>query len=297
MNTADLQLFIRISETGSITASANQQGITTAAASSALKRLEKQLGTQLFIRTTRQLRITHAGEQFLFHCRQALHALNQGVLATKQQDGEIAGQLRLSVPSDLGRNTLLPWIDEMLVKHPLLSIDLTLADSLSDFYLDSVDAALRYGKPQDSTKVAFHIASLARITCASPQYLAVHKAPQTPSELVAHQCLIYRLNGRPFNQWHYRQGSIDHNIKVAGNRLSNDTDIIKRWALAGMGIAYRSQLDINESLQASTLIPLLEQYPSPNVELYLVCPSREQVTPAIIALRELLRKKCLSIVK
>lgn len=291
MNTSDINLFIRIVETGSITKVAKQQGLTTAAVSSALKRLEKQLDLQLLIRTTRQLRITPQGEQFLFHCRQALRTLEQGRISAQQLQGQIGGKLRLSISSDLGRNSALPWIDELLDLHPSLSIDLSAGDSLSDFYFDQIDVALRYGKPQDSTMVSFHIATLERITCASPSYLSTFGEPMHPDDLRAHNCLLHRKNGRLFNHWEYMDNAKSCNIKVEGNRISNDTDIVRRWAISGKGIAYRSQIDVRSDLHNGTLVEVLPQYPSPSIELHLVCPSSKQVSPAVIELRELLRKK------
>lgn len=291
MNLSDLQLFIRIVETGSLTETANQLNITTAGVSSALKRLEKNLEVQLFIRSTRQLRITPQGEQFLFHCRQALNSLEQGRLSAHQTQGNVTGKLRLSVSSDLGRNTLLPWIDELLEEHPLLSIDLTVGDSVSDFFLEQVDIALRYGKPEDSSMVSFKIATVKRITCAAPDYILEHGEPITPEQLTTHNCLLYRRAGRFFDQWHYSNLTNTYKIKVESNRVSNDTDIVKRWAVAGKGIAYRSYIDIYSELKNGQLVQLLPNYESPTVELHLICPSREQITPAVIALRELLRSK------
>ncbi len=81
-------------------------------------------------------------------------------------------------------------------------------------------------------------------------------------------------------------------MKVGSNRVSNDTDIVRRWAIAGKGIAYRSQIDISSDLRNGKLIQLLSGFQSPPVELYLLCPSRKQVTPAVIAFREMLREKC-----
>jgi DNA-binding transcriptional LysR family regulator len=294
MNTSDINLFIRIVETGSITEVAKQQGLTTAAVSSALKRLEKQLDLQLLIRTTRQLRITPQGEQFLFHSRQALRTLEQGRISAHQLQGRISGKLRLSISSDLGRNSALPWIDELLDLHPSLSIDLSVGDSLSDFYLDQVDVALRYGKPQDSTMVSFHIATLKRVTCASPSYLSTFGEPLHPDDLRQHNCLLHRRSGRLFNHWEYMDNAKACNIKVEGNRVSNDTDIVRRWAISGKGIAYRSQIDVMSDLRDGSLVEVLPLYQSPPVELHLICPSSKQVSPAVIELRELLRKKLVS---
>ncbi|CAK2734013.1 LysR family transcriptional regulator [Vibrio crassostreae] len=291
MNTSDLNLFIRIVETGSITETANQLSLTPPAVSSALKRLEKQLDVQLLIRTTRQLRITPQGEQFLFHCRQALASLEQGRIAAHQTSGKVSGNLRLSVSSDLGRNTIIHWIEELLDEHPLLSIDLTVGDSISDFFLDQVDMVLRYGKPEDSSMVSFHIATMNRITCASPEYISKHGKPSHPSDLKAHNCLLHRRVGRLFNSWEYADHTGSYKVKVDSNRVSNDTDIVRRWAVSGKGIAYRSQIDIHSDLESGQLIQILSEFESPSVELNLICPSREQVSPAVIAFRELLRKK------
>lgn len=292
MNTSDLNLFIRIAESGSITESAKQLSITPAAASLALRRLEKQLDIQLFIRTTRQLRITTEGEQFLFHCRLALESIEQGRLSAHQLQGKIGGELRFSVSSDLGRNIVLPWIDEIMDQHPSLSINLNVGDSLSNFFLDQVDVALRYGKPEDSTMISFHIATIRRVTCASPAYISEFGEPSHPEDLRKHNCLLYKLDRRLFDNWEYMDNSGSYKIKVSSNRVSNDTDIVRRWAVAGKGIVHRSQIDIASDLRSGELVQLLSDFQSPPVQLYLLCPSRKQVTPAVIMFREILREKC-----
>ncbi|MGR5066620.1 LysR substrate-binding domain-containing protein [Photobacterium sp. DNB22_13_2] len=270
--------------------------LTPAAVSSALKRLEKQLEVQLLIRTTRQLRITPQGEQFLFHCRKALESLDQGRIAAHQTQGTVSGTLRLSVSSDLGRNILLPWIDEFLEEHPLLSIDLTVGDFISDFFLEQVDIALRYGKPEDSTMISFHIATMKRVTCASPAYISTYGELTHPEKLREHNCLLHRRAGRLFNNWAYKDDIGSYKIKVNSNRVSNDTDIVRRWAVSGKGIAYRSQIDVHSALSSGQLLQLLPDFESPSIELNLICPSREQVSPAVIAFRELLRRKVAQIV-
>jgi DNA-binding transcriptional LysR family regulator len=296
MNTSDLNLFIRIVETGSITEAANQLNITPAAVSSALKRLEKQLDLQLFIRTTRQLRITSQGEQYLYHCRQALQSLEQGRIAAHQMQGKISGTLRLSVSSDLGRNIVLSWIDELVDLHPSLLVDLTVGDSLSDFFLDQVDVALRYGKPKDSTMVSFHIATMNRITCASPDYIVNFGSLSHPDDLRKHNCLLYRRKGSLFSNWEYKDGSGSYRVKVDGNRVSNDTDIVRRWAVSGKGIANRAEIDVVADLRNGKLVALLPDFQPPTVQLHLICPSRKQVSPAVIAFRELLRERAAQIV-
>ena len=292
MNTADLTLFVRTADTGSITAAASQLDITPAAASAALKRLENQLDAQLFIRSTRQLRITAEGERFLLHCRQALAALDEGRASLQSLSGKIAGELRLSVSSDLGRNVVLPWLDEVMDQHPELSLHLSVSDSLSDFYMDRVDVALRYGEPEDSSMVAFHIAQMERIVCTSPGYIQQLGEPTTPQELKHHNCLLYRLRSRVFDSWEFVGPNENYKIKVSGDRDSDDADIVRRWAVAGKGIAFKSRLDMAADLQAGRVVQLLQGFPSIPASIYLVCPSRKQVTPAVLLLRDMLRERC-----
>ncbi len=305
MNTADLELFVRTADFGNITAAAVQLDMSPAAASAALKRLEKHLGTELFIRSTRQLRITAEGERFLLHCRQALSSLDDAKASITEMKGEIAGEVRLSVSSDLGRNLILPWLDEVMDNNPKLSFQLSIGDSLADFYMDKVDVALRYGQPEDSTMVAFKLATVDRVICASPGYIATYGSPKKPEDLLQHNCLLYQLGNKTYNQWELlsknndemisdTDGSIKSRskIKVSSNRMCNDGDIVKRWAVAGKGIALKSRLDLSHDLNAGRVIELMPDYYVEPTSLWLICPSRKQVTPAILLLRDLLREKC-----
>ncbi len=302
MNVSDLTLFVRTADNQSITAAARQLDISTAAASAALKRLEKQLGVELFIRSTRQLRITAAGERFLSHCQDALGALEAGKQSLNTLQGQVAGEMRLSVSSDLGRNVILPWLDELMEAHPKLSVALIVGDSLADFYMERVDVALRYGKPEDSSMVAFKIATLKRIVCASKDYLNKMGTPTHPNELTQHNCLLYRVDNRLYDHWPFKntdsvsdqsgkKKGAEFSIKVKGNRESNDADLVRRWCVSGKGIAFKSQLDMASDLQNNRLVEVLKAFSKEDLDLYLICANRQQVTPAVLLLRDLLREK------
>jgi DNA-binding transcriptional LysR family regulator len=292
MNIQDLTLFVRTAQTCNITASALQLEMSPAAASAALKRLEKQLGVQLFIRSTRKLRITAEGERYLLHCTEALAALEKGKASLNQMQGKIAGEVRLSTSSDLGRNIVLPWLDEVMDVYPELSIQLNVGDSLADFFHDKVDMALRYGEPEDSSLVAFLIAKIDRVVCASPAYLAQHGEPKHPSELTQHNCLLYRFADRAYDTWPFADHTGKYAVKVSGNRLSNDADVVHRWVVAGRGITMKSRLDMAADLRKGNVVELLPDFTSPPISLWLICPNRTQVTPAMLMLRDMLRSKC-----
>lgn len=292
MNIQDLTLFVRTAQTCNITASALQLDMSPAAASAALKRLEKQLGVQLFIRSTRKLRITAEGERYLLHCTDALTALEKGKASLNEMQGKIAGEIRLSASSDLGRNIVLPWLDEVMDAYPELAIQLNVGDNLADFYHDKVDMALRYGEPEDSSLVAFHIAKIDRVVCASPDYLAEYGEPNHPNELSQHNCLLYRISERVYDTWPFADNTGKYDVKVAGNRLSNDADVVHRWVVAGKGITMKSRLDMAADLRSGHVVELLNHFNSPPINLWLICPNRTQVTPAMLMLRDFLRSKC-----
>ncbi|GAA4649766.1 LysR family transcriptional regulator [Kistimonas scapharcae] len=295
MNTGDLALFVHTADSGSITRAAELLDMSTAAASAALKRLEKQLGIPLFIRSTRQLRITAEGERFLVYCREALTSLEAGRASMHALEGKVAGELRVSAPSDLGRNLLLDWIDEIMEEHPDLSINVLLGDSIADFYLDRVDLAIRYGNQPDSSMVAFKLATIERIVCASPAYLARFGMPAKPNDLLKHNCLLFQLNNRLNDVWEFtaqQKGKLEHfKVRVSSTRCANDGDVVRRWTVAGKGISFKSRLDMAVDLCAGRVVRILPEYQSSGVDLNLICPTRQQITPAVLLLRDRFRVK------
>ncbi len=292
MKLEDLDLFVRTADSGNITAAARELDISPAAASAAIKRLEQQIDNSLFIRSTRKLRLTAAGERFLPHCRRVLSELIEAKQTLAQDKTQLSGSLKISVSSDFGRNLLLPWLDEFMQQHPLLSISLNASDSLSDFYRDRVDIALRYGKPEDSSLVAFPICESDRVVCASPSYIERFGQPKHPNDLAEHNCLLYLLGDRTYDLWSFKDDQGLMRIRVQGNRICNDADLVHRWAVSGQGIAFKSRLDMAEDLQAGNVIELLPKYSTEPASLWLICPSRKQVTPAVLMFRDMLRQRC-----
>ncbi|MCU8000653.1 LysR family transcriptional regulator [Shewanella sp. SM95] len=288
----DLALFVRVADCGNISAAAAEMDISAASASAAIKRLEKQLDTSLFIRTTRSLRLTVQGERYLIHCRRALSDLALGEQAIASDKGKISGTLSLSVSSDFGRNLFVPWLDEFLLDFPQLQVRLHLGDNISSFYHDKIDVAVRYGKPQDSNQVAFPICSVDRVLCASPEYLATFGVLNSLEQLVEHNCLFYKLDDRTHDQWLFRRDGQEFKVRVTGNRSANDAEIARRWAVAGKGLVFKSSLDLADDLISGRLVRLLPEYKGEPVDLYLVCPGREHVTPVVLLLREMLRQRC-----
>ncbi|MBE8593820.1 LysR family transcriptional regulator [Pseudomonas sp. MAFF 301449] len=289
----DLEVFVRTADTGSLSAAARGLGLTPAAASIALKRLETRLGIRLLARSTRSMRLTEEGKRYLDSVREALAALADGEQALRQHSQGLTGLLQLAAPSDFGRNVVLGWLDAFKVEHPNIRLQLLLNDSNADLFRDTVDIALRFGVPRDSSLVALPVVpDHQRIACASPEYLARNGTPTTPTQLAQHSTLRYMRQGRANSTWFFRQGSELQEVDVTGDYLSDDGEIVRRWALAGHGIAYKANLDIARDLKAGRLVHLLPDWQGEPTPFNLMCPHRLQVSERVKVLHRFLQVRC-----
>jgi len=285
----DLEIFVATAEHGSLSAAARQLDLSPAVASAGLKRLEADLDTALFVRTTRSMRLTLAGERLLARSKALLDGLREAEDELRAGQGGIEGQLQISMPSDLGRHVVLPWLNEFQLRHPGVSLRLQLTDRVADIYREPVDIGLRLGIPAESSMVALPLLEdNRRVLCAAPSYLARHGMPASPHELVGHNCLCFMLDEAVNDRWRFRQGGEEIEVAVRGDRVADDSEIVRRWALAGVGICYRSRIDVHQDLASGKLRLLLPDWEGSNVPLYMVLASRKQVSPAVRVLREFL---------
>lgn len=286
---ADLELLLRTAELGSLTAAAKALDLSPAGASAAIKRLEAQWGVALFVRSTRSLRLSAEGERLLPHFRQALDAIAAArELASGTRRGAVLqGELQVALPSDLGRNVLLPHLEAFQQRHPQLALRLHLSDRNADLMRAPVDLALRYGAPSDSAQVALPLLPHnRRLLVASPAYIARNGLPASAAELAQHEALRFMLRDELPKSWRLQIGGHWEDVPVQGRHSANDGELVKRWALAGIGIAYKSQLDVHAELRSGQLQHLHPDWLGEPSPLYLVVPGRRQLTPAARALRD-----------
>ena len=297
MQLADLQVILKVAKFRSITDAAASLNMQTATASAAIKRVERALGADLFIRTTRSLRLSSAGERYIPHCQQALDMLNQAKQHVKDDLDIVDGELRIGISSDLGRNVVIPWLDEFMQTHSAVSLKVNLSDSNIDFYRDSIDIALRYGSPTDSNMYGFKVCNVPRLLCASPDYLARQGIPQHPHDLVTYHGLFYQISDIIYDVWHFSHNDEKFKVKMRGNRAGNDGDLVRRWCVAGHGLATKSALDVASHLLSGELVNVLPEYHPTTTELWIICPSRQSITPAVRLLRDTFRTKCQAILQ
>lgn len=295
-NIKDLRIFIEICRLGSLSACAREMDLSRAVVSASLKRLESELDTILLVRSTRKLRITSRGKHFLEKCRSAVELLDEAYANIHQEDPDFSGTIRLSAPSDLGRNILLPWLDEFLVSHPKLDVVLELSDSLADLYGYPVDLALRYGEPRDSSLIAIPISTRNRILlCASPDYIRIHGAPRSPDQLQHHNCLCQGLNETIHDKWPLDGHPLA--LAVSGDRRCKDGDVTRRWAVESRGIALKAFLDVAPDLLSGRLVEIDVGWGNPEFPLYLLCAERRLLSPMVQAMAKHFKERASSLLQ
>ncbi|WED23723.1 LysR substrate-binding domain-containing protein [Vibrio sp. JC009] len=295
----DLQVVLKVAELNSITHAAVKLDISTPTASNAIKRVEKTLGVELFVRTTRSIRLSNAGERYIRKCEEALHLLEQANKQLKNDEDVIDGDLRISVSSDLGRNLVAPWLNEFLSVHPDLGVRFCLSDSVKDFYQEPIDAALRYipeGSLDESYFYGNKVCDVPHLLCASPEYLEKHGTPQSPDDLSEHNGLFYQLYDVPHDVWIFEKDNKKYKVKISSKHLANDGDLVRRWCVAGQGLAIKSCLDVSDELLSGKLVNVMPDFKPVSTELWLVSPSRQSITPAVKYFGEMVKTKCGNII-
>ena len=296
----DLQVFVSAADNGSFSEAARQLEMSPVVASAVIKRLETSLGVRLFERSTRQIRLSDAGKRLLPHAKEALQALSVGELSLVDESASLnallTGTIRLSLPSDLGRSSLVGWIDDFIAsqgdKAPV-ALELRISDRLSNMLQQPVDFAIRYGVPEDSGFIALPIdLTNRRVLCASPAYLARKGTPKKLSELQQHNCLRFVMNDVVHSKWRFNEVREAQVFEAYGNRIADDAGMVRQWALEGLGIAYKSWLDIAPDVASGKLSIVLPQLHGELAPLYFLAVSKQKISNGIRRLVATLAERC-----
>jgi DNA-binding transcriptional LysR family regulator len=281
-----VRLFLDAAQLGSFSAAGRKQGMSPAAASASIQRLEASLQVKLFERTTRQLRLTEEGRLYRHFSEQAMALMAEAESSLHAGTGSVRGMVKISAPSDLGRNVLMPMLDAFGLQHPEVQYALTLSDNTSNMVQDDIDLALRYGQLADSDMVARVLAPSRRVVCAAPSLIAQTGGPVLPEDLADLPTLVLVTALGPMQDWRYcSNDNADERLSVRVRRTqqSNDGEIIRKWAIAGQGYAYKSILDISDDLRCGRLATVLDEYFTDSAPLNILY-HRNRYQPPRIAL-------------
>ncbi|ETT03423.1 LysR family transcriptional regulator [Providencia sp. PROV188] len=274
MQMGSIELFCLTVETGSFTAAANAAGVTPAAVSRSVGRLEKRLQARLFVRTTRSMRTTDTGQQYYLDCR---NALNQLIEAESKISGEHqipVGILRISVPTLYAHYRLLPRLNQFCSRYPQLKINLEVSNENIDFSEDNYDVAIRGSELHDSGLIARRLEDAELIIVAAPSYLQQHSTPHALSDLMHHECIQYSLpsSGRKI-PWTFRSQGNVVKIETTG-RLLCQQDFLATLTLVknGAGLMQVYRFTVEQELQRGELVEVLQEYAGTTRPFILIYP-------------------------
>lgn len=254
-----IQSFVRVVETGSFSAVARKHNTTQPTISKQIAALEDYLDVQLLTRSTRKLQLTPEGERFFAHCQVVLDAAVAAEASVGQRQ-KPAGTLRVSCPVAFGEHQVMPYIKGFLDRYPEITLDLTLSDRFVDFVEDGTDLAIRIGQINDPTLVAHRIGMTHRVTVGAASYFCDRSEPQTPQELVNHNCIVYTRLALD-NKWHFQHpmhGATQ--VMVKGNLQVDNSTAMREAVLSGLGIAVGAVWLFGDLIQAASLSVILKEY-------------------------------------
>lgn len=288
---ADMQMFVKVVESASISAAAERLEVAKSAVSRRLAELEARLGVQLLQRTTRRLNLTDSGRSFYERCLRILADLEEAEIAVSQAHGALSGKLRVALPLSFGLLHLVPVINAFAAAHPELEFDLDFNDRQVDLMQEGFDLAVRVAHLSDSSLIARRIAVVRHMVCASPGYLEQRGTPSTPDDLLTHACLGYSNLANP-GLWAYTDAQDKRaRIQVPITLKANNGDFLQRAAIAGQGIIMQPTFYVSEAICSGDLVPILCNYRWPEVNAYAMYPPTRHLSTRVRALVDFLVEK------
>lgn len=278
-----IEALVLAMEHGSFAAAAAPLKVTPAIVGRRIDALEKELGLRLLHRSTRRLVLTEEGAVYLEHCQKMLSELRLAESAISQGRFKATGHLIVSAPAAFGRKHVAPYGPTFLHQHPTLKISFNLSDGVVDLVREGYDMSIRIGGTIDPGFVAIKLASNKRVVCGTPDYFAKHGRPKTMDDLAKHNCLAFNLQGGQRRGWYFNVGGRTMAIRPVGNLDCNDGELLHRWMTEGLGLAWRSEWEIQKQLQNGELETVLDEFALPDYDIMGVYPQQPNV-PAKVRL-------------
>jgi DNA-binding transcriptional LysR family regulator len=260
MQLGSIELFCKAAELNSFTAAAAALGITPAAVSRSVGRLETRLGVHLFVRTTRQIRLTDDGRMYYEQCEQALSQITEAGRAVAGHQGNLCGLLRISAPTTYAHYRLLPLLPMFAATYPKVQIDISISNRNIEFVEEGFDLAIRLGALQDSRLVARKLEDASLGVFAAPAYLKRNGTPRSVSDLGQHECIQFIMpsTGRTLPWLFNERGDEVERVPRGRVRVHDDVLGCINYALAGGGLFQTYHFIVDGAVKAGELIEVMK---------------------------------------
>lgn len=273
-----LRSFLRVAELGSFTRAAAVLGLPKASVSTAVQKLEADLGTQLLHRTTRRVQLTADGAAFQQRARDLLDDIDELHGMFQHGDAPLRGRLRVDMSSGLAKLLVIPHLPDFLARHPALELELSGSDRRVDVIREGFDCVVRGGALDDNGLVARPLGTLHIANCASPAYLARNGTPTTLADLSAHVLVHYAASlGQGASGFEYHDGAGYRLLPMPGQLTVNNGDGYMAAALAGLGIIQVPRVGARAALASGALVEVLPQLVAEPMPLTLLYPQRRHL--------------------
>ncbi|WP_172151992.1 LysR family transcriptional regulator [Pseudomonas tumuqii] len=288
-----LLTFIAVAEEKGFSAAAVKLGVSPSAVSQNIRNLEQRLGLVLFNRTTRSVSLTEIGERYLERVQPALEQLTSASRELGREADHPAGLLRVNVPRAAYLIVLQPVLRRFMEAYPEINLELRVENLLADIVAQGFDAGIRFGNLVEKDMVALPVGPpLQAQIIASPDYLARRGTPEHPRDLLEHDCIGFRhTTSGQIERWAFARDEEKFDLLVKGRLILNDSEILVRTVLEGLGIAYMINGYIESLLEHGRLVRLLPEWSPDLPALHLYYPNRRRVPAKLRALIDFLRNE------
>lgn len=275
----DLRAFVQVVESGNLTRAAGTLKVATSAVSRRIKDLEQRLGTQLLQRTTRQMRLTPAGEQFHARSLDILAALEEAEAEAGCAARTLSGPLRIAAPLSFGHTHLTQILIDFARDNPALQLDVDLSDRFVDLIAEGHDLAIRIGRLQDSSLIARKLADVRVIAAGAPGFWDRHGLPRNPEDLNGLPALRYSGGATKAETATCRKADGTRcDVTFDWVMSSTNGELLRDAAIAGLGLVLQPSFILREAVMRGDLVPVLTGYTWPGVAIHAVYPQTRHLS-------------------
>jgi DNA-binding transcriptional LysR family regulator len=277
----ELELFVQVAETGSLSRAAEALDVSNAAASRHLSSLEDRLGARLVERNTRRLYLTDTGQEFFSRAKSILSDLKDAETAVNATTLNPTGMLRISASLSFSLHHVAPLLREYTQRYPNVTVHVEAANRYMDIIDNNIDVAIRTREYEPDSNITIRrLAETRRILAASPRYFARHGFPKTLEDLHQHKLLIYTHANHP-DELRFTKAGQTSTLAVKGLLESNDGQILRAAALDGLGILVQPTYIVYDDIVAGRLVPVLDDWDLPRLTINLAYPSRKHLSAKV----------------